>query len=376
MRSSTHTSGVVSRILLAYAFVCMFAATTAWASFGQQGRSQQGHSQQGHSQQSTIISSGLSGDVFIAELADGRPVELLDFHGDSADAIVWDLTTEESTAMTLTAGQLVGMTWQAPVCSNALCIGTTYRITSVVQDSVPNTMPDYSDNSDISLFHVQYLQDDDNGVWQEVCNIADDLSNNPTNRGIFVSGTWNEDGEWNELGYTFSCSSGVISKCTRSWGYKPWLSLPDDNGQPVDLQPLHEACTRLARADYCGDGIHHTLNGLLIDVFDEQGFNVQEWMPGFFEEARFDEYGAVSMKHRRVPRFLLRGKHKRIPCRWYLPRNPPAGTEYLLHVWSPLPWTYLYVLAQGIPASQLWIEAYEYLVNTRHHQDRYPHADD
>ncbi len=63
-------------------------------------------------------------------------------------------------------------------------------------------------------------------------------------------------------GFMFACTSGVIAKCIR-WGYRPWKTV---NGQP--LADYHQACTRMARADYCGDGVSHTENGTLIDMFD------------------------------------------------------------------------------------------------------------
>ena len=31
---------------------------------------------------------------------------------------------------------------------------------------------------------------------------------------------------------------------------------------------LHEACVRMVRADYCGDGRSHTVDGMAIDVWD------------------------------------------------------------------------------------------------------------
>jgi hypothetical protein len=87
----------------------------------------------------------------------------------------------------------------------------------------------------------------------------------PGDEGMFVAGRWDESGahslEADEL--TYACMSGVIAKCV-AWGYAPWQVGPE----------VHQTCTRLARADYCGDGNPWTLEGTRIDVYDVLG--VQE----------------------------------------------------------------------------------------------------
>ncbi len=86
--------------------------------------------------------------------------------------------------------------------------------------------------------------------------------------GLFVPGVWDETGRHltslnaggRTLDATFSCRAGVIAKCAL-WGYEPWSIGAE----------LHQACTRMARADYCGDGTAHTEEGTLIDLFDRHG---------------------------------------------------------------------------------------------------------
>jgi ADYC domain len=45
-------------------------------------------------------------------------------------------------------------------------------------------------------------------------------------------------------------------------GYKPWQTAPD--GRP--MWDYHQACTRMMRADYCGDGKAHTREGTPIEI--------------------------------------------------------------------------------------------------------------
>ena len=86
-------------------------------------------------------------------------------------------------------------------------------------------------------------------------------------KAIAVAGTWDATGArtGSTTAFTFGCTSGVIAKCVR-WGYKPWKVI---NGKAMN--DYHQACTRMARADYCGDGVSHTRNGTLIDMYDGLG---------------------------------------------------------------------------------------------------------
>jgi hypothetical protein len=106
----------------------------------------------------------------------------------------------------------------------------------------------------------------------------------PGKAGMFVPGSWDETGaheiDGDEL--TYACMDGVIAKCV-SWGYAPW-----DVGAE-----LHQTCTRLARADYCGDGQPWTMNGTRIDVYDTLGVQSPVHDPELDFEAAWGEDGAL-----------------------------------------------------------------------------------
>jgi hypothetical protein len=120
-------------------------------------------------------------------------------------------------------------------------------------------------------------------------------------KGLFVPGVWDESGaRHDELGgyrFTYACMTGVIAKCV-AWGYAPARVGAD----------VHQACTRMARADYCGDGQPHTKNGTLIDVFDEVGVHAPAAELGMIFEAAWGPDGAVCVNHARyVDRVLSMG---------------------------------------------------------------------
>jgi hypothetical protein len=98
--------------------------------------------------------------------------------------------------------------------------------------------------------------------WENPCIPT---SRVPSPRAFAVRGVWDETGARHEVPgkFTFACENGAIAKCI-DWGYKPWAK---KDGR--SLEDLHQACTRMARADYCGDGRSHTRENTVIDMYDD-----------------------------------------------------------------------------------------------------------
>ncbi|MBZ4416035.1 ADYC domain-containing protein [Myxococcus sp. RHSTA-1-4] len=102
--------------------------------------------------------------------------------------------------------------------------------------------------------------------WENPCASTGTV---PDPRALAVRGVWDSSGARHDVPgkLTLACESGAISQCIR-WGYKPWAERAGKS-----LADLHQACTRMARADYCGNGRSHTQEHTLIDMYD--GFGVQ-----------------------------------------------------------------------------------------------------
>jgi hypothetical protein len=145
------------------------------------------------------------------------------------------------------------------------------------------------------------------GDWQLACSADAD----GRHVAIPLAATWNEHGDRVESSslFTFGCTTGVIAKCYR-WGYRPWVT------GYGDLATVHWTCTRLARADYCGNGVSHTHDGTLINVWDnlpspgpiQQQGQTPMWM---VFEAGWDTGGAVCLSH---ARWLLEGPVIALGC--------------------------------------------------------------
>ena len=267
-----------------------------------------------------------------SEEASSQPmrIEVSRFAGDTVYGTVWDEAGAEGRSMRLHARDLVGMTWTEEACAAGRCETVTFRIADAAQDTSSNTMPEHGSNDNVWLHRVEYALASAPGQWLDACG----QGGLDATMGLFVDGHWSDDGAWHAGGWTYACPSGVIAKCVRSWGYKPWKTLPSPTCGEVSLQPLHQACTRAARADYCGDGSSHTRDGTLVDMFDTCGLNVHEDAPGFHEESAFAEGGALQVS---VPRWPTA---TRTDTGWRFatcerPRQAQRGlTPALIHVWS------------------------------------------
>ena len=93
----------------------------------------------------------------------------------------------------------------------------------------------------------------------------------------------------------FTCTSGAQGKCIR-FGYKPWQTASD--GRP--MRDVYNACMRMVRADYGGDGKAYTLDGQQIDIFDHIGVQKADMDPAHDFEAGWSPEGAVCVRHVRV----------------------------------------------------------------------------
>ena len=89
------------------------------------------------------------------------------------------------------------------------------------------------------------------------------------------------------------CSSGAMGKCVR-WGYAP----PVDDSAKSPRRQLYEACVRMVRADYGGDGTSWTRDGTRISFCDALGVYP---CPHELElEAAWSDAGAVCVHNPRI----------------------------------------------------------------------------
>ena len=95
------------------------------------------------------------------------------------------------------------------------------------------------------------------------------------------------------------CTSGAQGKCVR-FGYAPWRQAPD--GRP--MLDWYNACVRMVRGDYCGDGRPFTRDGTIIDIYDRIGVQKSDDDPSFSFEAIWGPDGALCVAHTRIPEIV------------------------------------------------------------------------
>jgi hypothetical protein len=124
-------------------------------------------------------------------------------------------------------------------------------------------------NASVMTYLVSYA----NGAgWSPLCGL--DPSGNPV-AAIPMTGVWSyQQGVTGGGGYTpdaskltFACRGKAIAKCLEM-GYRPSVS---SGSLTAAQQEQLVACTRVLRADYCGDGRSFTVDGTLLNLYDNVG---------------------------------------------------------------------------------------------------------
>jgi hypothetical protein len=147
------------------------------------------------------------------------------------------------------------------------------------------------------------------GNWIPACKDGE--------RAVPFSEVWNvSGGRQIEAGsFTFACLNAAIGKCYNQWGYVPWKTTADG----VNWTSLHQACTRMARADYCGDGTPHTVDNHPVDVWDSAGMlRRSSTTPGGVSgtpafEGAWNDTGALCFNHFRISGSETNCQNKNVP---------------------------------------------------------------
>jgi ADYC domain len=210
--------------------------------------------------------------------------------------------------MSLKGTVLSGTVNGVPV-SGAGFIGATMKASTLEGSDLQLHIDDVqaSGDPDITLYSVSVLAPG-GSVWSPLCV---DTGGNAV-AALPLSGDWDEGQGTPTAGkhlddptqFTFACQGYALAKCAEM-GYKPWKAtqecLSPGVCHPVPLGYLHQACTRMMRADYCGDGTPSTRNGTLIDVGDMLNMETPSAPPGWIFEAEWGVSGATCVTATRWP---------------------------------------------------------------------------
>ena len=186
------------------------------------------------------------------------------------------------------------------------------RISAMVDDDLIvsdlvlkiNNITQSSVQPDVYLYNLAY-REKNSAQWLPYCG-------NPGVPAIPLANYWDQqtgDRVDDENVITFACSNAALGKCAL-WGYRPWATATVCEGKnkkevcrEISLADHHQACTRMARADYCGDGRTATVNGTLIDIWDGLEDSQQTPFTDWPVEAEWGPDGATCLNFTRHPEF-------------------------------------------------------------------------
>jgi ADYC domain/Pentapeptide repeats (8 copies) len=201
-------------------------------------------------------------------------------HGVSAGGTAITIAAS-ATVQPLTGTTSVGSKWTAALSNGA---SLPLRIDSAIAGT--------GTNSDVWMYGVSYQT---GSTWTPLCGL--DTTNAPILADT-VPGVWNTQAgvvgggaySTSTTQFTFACRAKTIAKCVEL-GYKPWKGYSN----------LLQSCVRLLRADICGDGTPHTLDGQTLNLYDALGIqtDTEAWVP----EAEWNTLGATCMAKKGEQRF-------------------------------------------------------------------------
>jgi hypothetical protein len=173
-------------------------------------------------------------------------------------------------------------------------VGTTF--TGTLSDASPitlridskTTLP--APNADVSAYGVSYQT---TTGWAPLCGVATTLAIPINGSFDYTTAAFTPS----TTAFTFACRATAIAKCVEL-GYKPWKTV----GGTL-LQNHMVACTRMLRADFCGDGRSWTVNGTEINLYDGKG--IQTDAAAWTIEAEWDQNGARRVNKSKDTRWSL-----------------------------------------------------------------------
>ncbi len=167
----------------------------------------------------------------------------------------------------------VGSTWTG-ILSN----GGTLKM------RIDNASRGAGTNSDLWFYGVSY---ETSTGWNSLCGEAGALP---------VAGVWSASAAYTSSAtqFTFACRGKTVAKCVEL-GYKPY------KGHANQLA----SCTRLLRGDYCGTGVPYTVDGTVLNLYDNVGVQF-DTEPLWIKEGEWTPNGARCVTNVVTTRFLAR----------------------------------------------------------------------
>jgi ADYC domain-containing protein len=210
----------------------------------------------------------------------GQSLNGISFNGTSVAGVAIKASSSNTTPP-LTGANLVGSKWSGTASDGA---AVALRIDSATAGSSPNP--------DLWFYGISYQT---STGWSPLCGTD---STGKAIQAVSTAGVWVATAAdathytASTTQFTLACRGATVGKCIEL-GYKTY------KGYTNQLQ----SCVRLLRGDYCGTGSAWTVNGTLLNLFDNVGVqaDTQAWTP----EAEWTPTGALCINSQNAARYEL-----------------------------------------------------------------------
>ncbi|HEU4412462.1 MAG TPA: ADYC domain-containing protein [Polyangiaceae bacterium] len=198
-------------------------------------------------------------------------------------AVGLDTNGVSMNGVSMNGSQLVGVTADGATLSGSQLVGAKFTGQFSDGGTTPLRIDGARASGDVWFYQVSYPAASGH---QPLCGVD---ATGAAREAIALAGRWDYRqgvaGGGSHIDepstFTFACRAATLAKCVEL-GYKPWASAGG-----VSLKNHHQACTRMLRADYCGDGTSYTVNGTPINLYDNVGVQADteswaieaEWTP-------------------------------------------------------------------------------------------------
>jgi ADYC domain len=240
-----------------------------------------------------VSQNGLSynGTSFNGTSFNGTSFNGTSFNGKSFNGVSFNGTSVTGTAITansstsgppLSGAGLVGSTWNGTMTDGT---PVKLRIDSATVGAAPN--------SDLWFYGMSYQT---TTGWNLLCG-TDSATGKPI-QAVSVAGVWTATSSdathyaTSTTQFSLACRGATVAKCIEL-GYKTYKGYTN--------QML--SCIRLLRGDYCGTGSAYTVDGTLLNLYDNVGVqaDTQAWKP----EAEWTPTGARCINSNNSTRYEL-----------------------------------------------------------------------
>jgi len=181
----------------------------------------------------------------------------------------------------------------APPVAGASYVGSTWTGTASNGDTVNLKIVSgaalAAPNSEVWEYEIQFQNQ---AGWQPLCG----MNGSTPIKAISVAGTWNATGTWasSSSQFSFACRGKSVAKCVEL-KYKTYKGYSNQMA----------SCVRLLRADYCGNGTSYTVDGHIVNLWDN--LNIQVDSQAWTLEAAWGPSGAKCLRTGGKMRYIILG---------------------------------------------------------------------